>query len=66
MTEKLEFYKCNICGNFIEVVLAGEGELVCCKEPMEKVSPKTQDEEMRGEKHVPGSKSRFYSSPDGR
>ena len=53
MTEKLEMYKCNICGNLVEVVLSGKGELVCCGEPMEKMFEKTQDEEMRGEKHVP-------------
>lgn len=53
MTKKLEFYKCNICGNYVEVVLEGEGELVCCGQPMELQTPKTQDEEMRGEKHVP-------------
>ncbi len=53
MTEILDFYKCNVCGNFVEVVLNGEGELVCCGQPMEKIVPKTQSEEMMGEKHVP-------------
>lgn len=53
MTEKLDLYKCNICGNFIEVVLAGDGELVCCGQPMERVKIHTQEEEMLGEKHVP-------------
>ena len=53
MTEILDFYKCNVCGNFVEVVLNGEGELVCCGQPMEKIVLKTQSEEMMGEKHVP-------------
>lgn len=53
MTEILEFYKCNICGNFVEVVLSGEGELVCCGQPMEKMRAQSSSEEMLGEKHVP-------------
>lgn len=53
MTEILDFYRCNVCGNFVEVVLNGEGELVCCGQPMEKLIPKTKAEEMLGEKHVP-------------
>lgn len=53
MTKILEFYKCNICGNFVEVVLPGEGELVCCSQPMEKMREQTEKEEMLSEKHVP-------------
>ena len=29
-----EVYKCDICGNVVEVKEAGGGELVCCGEPM--------------------------------
>ena len=32
--EKGEQYKCEICGNVVEVVEASYGELVCCGEPM--------------------------------
>ena len=32
-----ERYRCNICGNEVEVIKAGGGELVCCGEPMEKI-----------------------------
>lgn len=53
MTEKLELYRCNICGNLVEVVLSGEGELVCCSQPMEKLREQMQGEEMLKEKHVP-------------
>ncbi len=53
MTKILEMYKCNICGNIVEVVLSGEGELVCCGQPMEKMEEHTNNEEMTGEKHVP-------------
>ena len=52
MTEKLELYKCNICGNIIEVVHAGIGELVCCSMPMELLQEHSTDEEIH-EKHVP-------------
>ena len=53
MTEALEYYKCNVCGNFVEIVLPGAGELVCCSQPMEKVKTQDSSEEMTGEKHVP-------------
>lgn len=52
MSERLELYKCNVCGNLIEVVLSGAGELVCCGEPMEYLEPNTSDSEYT-EKHVP-------------
>jgi desulfoferrodoxin-like iron-binding protein len=29
-----EVYRCEICGNVVEVIEAGGGELVCCGEPM--------------------------------
>ena len=35
----------------VEVIRAGEGELVCCGEPMELLAAKTQDQGY--EKHVP-------------
>ena len=34
MTAKLEVYKCLVCGNIVEVVHDGQGELVCCGQPM--------------------------------
>ena len=46
-----QVYKSNICGNIIEVLHAGEGELVCCDEPMELLQEKTSDAGL--EKHVP-------------
>ncbi|MDE6138523.1 MAG: desulfoferrodoxin FeS4 iron-binding domain-containing protein, partial [Candidatus Gastranaerophilales bacterium] len=52
MTERLDLYKCNVCGNLIEVILPGVGELVCCGEPMEYLEAKKSDSEY-GEKHVP-------------
>ena len=51
MTQLKQIYKCNVCGNIVEMVHPGQGELVCCGQPMELQQPKTQDEGQ--EKHVP-------------
>jgi superoxide reductase len=51
MAEKLEVYKCDKCGNIVEVVNAGGGELVCCGEPMKLMKENTVD--AAREKHVP-------------
>ena len=51
VTKTKEFYKCNICGNVVEVLTVGGGELVCCGEPMELMLEKSEDEGL--EKHVP-------------
>ena len=51
MTKIREIYKCNICGNIVEALHAGVGELVCCGEPMELMKEKTEDSSI--EKHVP-------------
>jgi superoxide reductase len=51
MTKLKEIYKCNICGNIVEVIHASVGELVCCGEPMEIQKEKTEDSSI--EKHVP-------------
>ena len=34
VNEAGEIYRCEICGNVIEVREVGGGELVCCDEPM--------------------------------
>ncbi len=51
MTEKLQIYKCEICGNIVEVLHAGGGELVCCGQPM-KLYKENKTDAAR-EKHVP-------------
>ena len=51
MTKLLEIYKCEVCGNIVEMLHTGVGELVCCGQPMQLMEEKTQDEGM--EKHVP-------------
>ena len=52
MTEKLELYKCEICGNIVEIMHCGEGELVCCGKPMKLLNANTQ-EAVKGEYHLP-------------
>ena len=52
MNEKLDLYKCNVCGNIIQVIIDGEGELICCGKPMEKLIPNTQ-ENVTMEYHIP-------------
>lgn len=51
MTKLNEIYKCVVCGNIVEMVHAGAGELVCCGEPMKLQVPGTTDG--AAEKHVP-------------
>jgi len=51
MTKLMEIYKCEICGNIVEMVHGGPGELVCCGEPMIKMTENTVDAAL--EKHVP-------------
>jgi superoxide reductase len=51
MTEKLQIYKCEVCGNIVEVIHEGGGELVCCGEPMKLLVENTVD--AAKEKHVP-------------
>lgn len=55
MTNKLEIYKCNICGNVIEVLISGDGHPVCCGEEMEKLEIKNdiQNSPDLTEKHSP-------------
>lgn len=51
-TEKLQLYKCEICGNLVQVILPGAGELVCCSQPM-KLQTAQHDSNEIGEKHAP-------------
>ena len=51
MAKRLEVYKCGVCGNIIEVLHAGKGNLVCCGQPMNLLVENTVD--AAKEKHVP-------------
>lgn len=51
MAKRLEIYKCDICGNIVEVLHGGQGKIVCCGQEMKKFEEKTADASK--EKHVP-------------
>jgi superoxide reductase len=51
MTNKNEVYKCPLCGNIVEILHTGAGELVCCGQPMDLMGENTVD--AAKEKHVP-------------
>ena len=51
MAKELQIYKCATCGNIVEVLHGGIGELVCCNKPMELLDEQTAD--AATEKHVP-------------
>ena len=51
MTKKKEIYKCEVCGNIVEVLHNGIGKLVCCGEPMQLQTERKEDS--GNEKHVP-------------
>ncbi len=50
-TKRNQVYKCSICGNIVEVVHEGAGELVCCGKPMNLMTENTTDTATK--KHVP-------------
>jgi superoxide reductase len=49
--EKLQIYKCSLCGNIVEVVHVGGGTLVCCGQDMGLIAENSTDAAQ--EKHVP-------------
>jgi len=51
MTVLRELYRCEICGNVVEIAHEGAPALVCCEKPMTKLEAKKTDE--GNEKHVP-------------
>lgn len=51
MASQFEIYRCDLCGNIVEVAQGGCGVLVCCGEPMMLLQENTVD--AATEKHVP-------------
>jgi superoxide reductase len=47
----MKYYLCEVCGNLVELIEEGGGELVCCGQPMKELVSKETDEGM--EKHLP-------------
>ncbi len=50
-TEKFELYKCDLCGNIVEVMQKGAKNLICCGQKMKQLEENTVD--AAKEKHVP-------------
>ena len=51
MAERREVYKCELCGNIVEVLHGAGGTLVCCGQNMKLMKENTTDASK--EKHVP-------------
>lgn len=51
MTQRYQVYKCDLCGNIVEVFHPAGGELVCCGQKMSLLKGKTED--IGHEKHIP-------------
>jgi len=51
MTARGQVYTCEVCGNVVEVLHEGRGQLVCCGRPMKLQEENTVDASR--EKHVP-------------
>lgn len=51
MTKKKQIYKCDVCGNIVEVLNIGAESLVCCGQAMRLENEKSED--VGNEKHVP-------------
>jgi superoxide reductase len=51
MTKRMQVYKCNVCGNIVEMLHEGVGQLDCCNQPMQLQEENVVD--ASHEKHVP-------------
>jgi len=51
MAERLQVFKCEVCGHIVEIIHEGKGELVCCDQPMKLLVEGAVDAAQ--EKHVP-------------
>ncbi|MBL6991884.1 MAG: desulfoferrodoxin [Bacteriovoracaceae bacterium] len=51
MTTRDQVYKCDLCGNIVEVMHAAGGKLVCCGQPMGHQNENTTEAAV--EKHIP-------------
>lgn len=51
MAKRMDVFKCEVCGNIVEMLHVGDGALVCCEKEMILLVEKTADKAT--EKHVP-------------
>jgi len=58
MTNINQVYKCNVCGNIVDIIHAGASSLYCCNEAMELIKETTDKEKEGNEKHFPVIKNK--------
>ncbi len=58
MTKRAEVYKCEICGNIVEILHEASPYVYCCGQPMKKQEGQTE-EEGKTEKHRPVIEGNF-------
>ncbi len=51
MAQRFEVYKCDLCGNIVEVLTGAGGALACCGQDMKLLTENTVDAAV--EKHIP-------------
>lgn len=51
MTQERDIFKCDVCGQVMEVLYKGSDKIICCGQPMKKLTANTQEASV--EKHVP-------------
>lgn len=51
MKTPVSFFRCEICGNVVELLRNGGGQLICCGKPMRELKANTT--EASSEKHIP-------------
>lgn len=51
MAKRYEVYKCETCGNVVEILHGSFGQLVCCGQPMKLMEAREKEEGY--EKHLP-------------
>ena len=63
MTNQKEVYRCQVCGNIVEVLHAGAGELTCCGQPMTLLAENSVDAATEKHDLNPGDKPEavFYT-----
>ena len=61
MTKRNQVWKCEICGNIVDVLHEGADSLVCCGQPMKLLEENTVDASL--EKHVPVIKGKKVKPP---
>jgi len=65
MTTLNQIWRCEICGNIVEILHEGADSLVCCGVPM-KLQEEHKENPEKGEKHIPvikGKKIKISSIP---